>query len=246
MTGMWPGGVSEQHHGSHQQHMQQVPYNSGGYPGGPLDIYGAAAGGFDGWAVAQAAAQQYGVGGAQMVGHQHGMLPAHHHMAGHMGPHMMSQMGGHMPHAAANSNANRQNMMMHSWAPQHMHMPLMMHGPHGSNSSPPAGYMPQGGSSGNRGNWQPGNQKPGYGGGNFSNGRQPGGGGGGGGRGPMQGGGGRNGRPRRHIVLNTNPGESSQPPAAAWNTPATSDTTRGVEHPILGRGGQGEKWWAQH
>lgn len=192
MTGMWPNGMSVQHHGSHQQqHMQQVNYNSG-YPGGPLDIYGAAAGSFDGWALAQAAAaQQYGVSGGHLVGHQH-MLPAHH-MGGHMGGHQHAMMGG----AHGSGSANRSNnMMMHSWGHQHMHMPLMMH--LGGSSSPPGGYMVQGSSSGQRGNW-PHNQKGGaYGGGRHQ-----------GGRGPGQQGG-RGNRPRRHIVLNTNPGEQQR------------------------------------
>jgi len=195
MTGMWPTGVSEQHHGSHQQHMQQVAYNSG-YPVSSLDIYGSSAG-FDGWSVAQAAAQQYGVGGGPVVGaHQH-MLP---HMGGHMGPHMMTQMGGHMPHTGSNSSTNRQNnMMMHSWAPQHMHMPLMMH-PHGSNSSsPPGSYAPQGTTGSRGGNWPLNPKAGGSGGGGFSNGRQP-----GGGRGMA---GGRGHRQRKPMVLNTNPGK---------------------------------------
>lgn len=206
MTGMWPTGVADhQHHGTQhqqqQQHMQQVAYNSSGYPvGGPLDVYGSAAAGFDGWAVAQAqaqaaAAQQYGgVGGGPLAGHQH-MLPGHH------------MMGQHMGHAANNNSGNRNGMMMHGgWSPQHMHMPVMMH-PHGGNSgSPPGGYMQQGGGSGGGrggggGNWQL-NQKAGgvYGGG-YNNGRQQ-----SGGRGPM---GGRGGRPRRHLVLNTTPGEAT-------------------------------------
>lgn len=95
-------------------------------------------------------------------------------------------------------------MMMHSWGHQHMHMPLMMH-PHGSSSgSPPGGYM--GGSSSGRGNWPLNNKAGGYGG-SYSNGRQ------GGGRGGAQGG--RGGRARRHIVLNTNPGERSGP-SSGW------------------------------
>lgn len=194
---MWPPGVTDQHHGSHQQQMQQMYPNSGGYPGAPLDVYAAGAASFDGWAVAAqqaAAAQQYGVSAGPLVGHQH-MLPAHH-MAGHVNHHMM---GGH-----STSSVNRNNMMMHSWGHQHMHMPLMMH-PHGSSSgSPPGGYM--GGSSSGRGNWPLNNKAGGYGG-SYSNGRQ------GGGRGGAQGG--RGGRARRHIVLNTNPGERSGP-SSGW------------------------------
>lgn len=191
MTGMWPPGVSDQHHGSHQQHMQQVGYNSS-YPGAPLDIYSAGTGGsFEGWTVAQAAAaQQYGVNGGPLLGHQH-MVQAHH-MGGHMSHHMMGQMAAHN-----NSSANRNTMAMHSWGHQHMHMPMMTH-PYGSGGSPPGGYMAQGSSG--RGSWPLNQQqKAGGYGGSYSNGRQP------GGRGGMQGG--RGGRPRRHIVLNTNPGE---------------------------------------
>jgi hypothetical protein len=192
MTGMRPPGVAEQHHGSHE-HMQQVGYNTA-YPGGPLDIYSAGTGGsFEGWTVAQAAAvaHQYGVSGGPLLGHQH-MVQAHH-MGGHMSHHMMGQMGAHN-----NSNAN--TMLMHSWGHQHMPMPMMNH-PYGSGGSPPGGYMAQGSSS--RGSW-PLNQQQKAGGyaGSYSNGsysnRQP------GGRGGMQGG--RGSRPRRHNMLNTNPG----------------------------------------
>jgi hypothetical protein len=190
MTGMWPAGVAE-------QHQYQVGYNAG-YPGAPLDTYGqSTAAGFDGWAVAQqqtATAQQYGVSAGPLVGHQH-IVPPGHHMGAHMGHHMVGQMGGHMAHGSSNSSANRNSMVMHSWAPSHMHMPLMMH-PH-SGSSPTGGYMGQHFSSNSgRGSWQPNQKNGGYGG---SNGRQQ-----SSSRGGMQGG--RGGRPRRHIVLNTNPG----------------------------------------
>lgn len=115
-------------------------------------------------------------------------------------------MGHHMMGGHSNSNAGRNNMMMHSWGQQHMHMPLMMHP--GANSSPPGGYMMQPGSnsSNNRGSWQPQNPKAGaYGGGSNgygggSNGRYQ-----GGSRGPMQGG--RGSRGRRHVMLNTFPGK---------------------------------------
>jgi hypothetical protein len=193
MTGIRPPGVPDQHYGSYQQHMQQVGYNPG-YPGGPLDIYSAStAGNFEGWTVAQAAAaaHQYGVSGSPLLGHQH--IVQAHHMGGHMSHHMMGQVGAHN-----NSNANRSTMVMHSWGHQHMYMPMISH-PYGSSGSPPGGYMAQGGSSSSRGSWPLNQQhKAGGYGGSYSNGRQP------GGRGGMQGG--RGSRPRRHIVLNTNPG----------------------------------------
>jgi hypothetical protein len=114
-----------------------------------------------------------------------------------MGHHMVGQMGGHMVHGSNNSSANRNSMAMHSWGPSHMHMPVMMHPQH--SSSPTGAYMGQHVSNNSaRGSWQP-NQKSGGYGGSYSNGRQQ-----SRGRGGMQGG--RGSRPRRHIVLNTNPG----------------------------------------
>lgn len=191
MTRMWPGGVPDRHHGSHEQHIPQIAYHPG-YAGVPVDVYGPQSDGFDGWTVAQAAAQQYGMPGAQRPPHQH-MMAAHPMSRHHVSHHMVPQ---HMPHARSNSGSSL-GMMVPPWQHQHLHMPPMMHGR--AAGSPPGGYMqPEGNNS--RSKWPSNHKSAGYGGGGGGNHRQQ----SGGNRVPASG---RGGRGRRQMALNSNIGE---------------------------------------